>query len=414
MRKGTGNSTKRNYEIIPVFVQDKLYDMDLYLNKLQHLYAAGCLRSLPEILPAGKYVMKKEGKDIRQMLNLSSNDYLGLAGNQALRQDFLQRYVASDLPFSSSSSRLLTGNYPVYTDLEQLIASRFGCEASLLFNSGYHANLGILPAVTDKQTLILADKLVHASLIDGIRLSGASFVRYRHNDYGHLEDLLKKEQGRYARYIIVTESIFSMDGDVADLRYLVALKERYPHILLYVDEAHAIGVRGEHGLGIAEETGTIGEIDFLVGTFGKALASVGAYVVCKDTVKQYLVNTMRPLIFSTGLPPVNIAWSYYIFERLENFQEERKHLEETSRLLNGCITQLTGKCTSSSHIIPYIIGENEACIRCAGQLQEGGFYCLPVRPPTVPAGTSRIRFSLTASITVNEIKRLMALLVSGK
>lgn len=224
----------------------------------------------------------------------------------------------------------MTGNFTVYTELEQLLAERFNREAALLFNSGYHANTGILPALADKQTVILADKLVHASIIDGILLSGVPFQRYRHNDYNHLETLLKRFSGECEQLFIVTESIFSMDGDIADLRRLVELKKTYPNVVLYVDEAHAIGVRGKNGLGIAEEQGCIADIDLLVGTFGKALASMGAYVICDRTIREYLVNYMRPLIFSTALPPFQIAWTRFIFERLPDFTSSRKACTDQS------------------------------------------------------------------------------------
>ena len=198
---------------------------------------------------------------------------------------------------SSSSSRLLTGNFRVYDTLEERLAAMYGRESALVLSSGYHMNTGILPALCDKGTLILADKLVHASLIDGIRLSGARCIRYRHQDYSQDCD----------RIIIVTESIFSMDGDTAPLQRLVEIKRRCGKVMLYVDEAHAVGVRGERGLGLAEECGCIGDIDLLCGTFGKALASVGAYVICDSIIKEYLVNRMRTLIFTTAMPPVNLT-----------------------------------------------------------------------------------------------------------
>ncbi|WP_232432748.1 aminotransferase class I/II-fold pyridoxal phosphate-dependent enzyme, partial [Parabacteroides distasonis] len=196
----------------------------------------------------------------------------------------------------------------------------------------------ILPALTDKQTLLLADKLVHASIIDGILLSGSPFLRYRHNDYDQLERLVQKNACQYETIIILTESIFSMDGDVADLNRLIAIKRQYPNILLYVDEAHAIGARGKTGLGIAEEQSCIQEIDLLVGTFGKALASMGAYLVCSRTIREYLVNTMRPLIFSTALPPFQIAWTSFIWEQLPSFTKERENLLAYSRLLAEALT----------------------------------------------------------------------------
>ena len=332
-----------------------------YNDILETLRASGNLRSLPDIVHRGKWI-EKEGQT---MLNLSSNDYLGLSSRQDLRDEFIEQLQESGLPFSSSSSRLLTGNFMVYTELEELMANRFGREAALLFNSGYHANTGILPALTDKQSLILADKLVHASIIDGILLSGAPYQRYRHNDYEHLEQLLAKYVHVYEQIIIVTESIFSMDGDIADL-----------------------GIR---------------DIDLLVGTFGKALGSMGAYLLCSQTVREYLINTMRPLIFSTALPPAQIAWTKFLFERLPSFTDERHRLAVTSHLLSEALKGKGGEI-SASHIIPFIIGENEDCIQTSLYLQRKGFYCLPVRPPTVPKGTARIRFSLTADITEEEIR----------
>ncbi len=376
-----------------------------YNKSINDLKASGSLRRLPEVKHEGKYILK-EGQ---RMLNLSSNDYLGLASRSDLRNDFLDKLKATKLPLSSTSSRLLTGNYTIYTDMETDMAKRFGREACLLFNSGYHANTGILPALADKQTLIVADKLVHASIIDGILLSGAPFQRYKHNDYAHLERLLAKESPAYEQVIVVTESIFSMDGDTADLNRLVELKKAFPNIILYVDEAHAIGVRGTTGLGLAEEQNCIQDIDLLVGTFGKALASMGAYLLCSNVIREYLVNTMRPLIFSTALPPAQIAWTKYIFDLLPSFATERKQLHKVSSLLREKLKGSGGEI-SASHIIPYIVGENSDCILKAEELQRKGFYCLPVRPPTVPKGTARIRFSLTAAIETQAIDQLTSII----
>lgn len=373
-----------------------------YNTILKQLEQSGNLRRLPDIIHSGNRIEK----DRQTMLNLSSNDYLGLASRTDLQAAFMEEWREQGYPLSSSSSRLLTGNFKVYTELEQLMAQRFDREAALLFNSGYHANTGILPALADKQTLIIADKLVHASIIDGILLSGSPFQRYRHNDYEQLETLLKKHARQYEQIIIATESIFSMDGDIADLRRLVALKRSYPNLCLYVDEAHAIGIRGKNGLGVAEEQDCIQDIDLLVGTFGKALASMGAYLICSRTVREYLINRMRPLIFSTALPPVQIAWTRFLFERLPEFTSLREQLSLTSHLLANALEGKGGEA-SESHIIPYIIGDNTDCIRKAEELQRKGFYCLPVRPPTVPKGTSRIRFSLTADVTVEEIDTLI-------
>lgn len=380
--------------------------MDAFKQQLEQLSAQNQYRSIPDLVHQGRYIMRENCK----MLNMSSNDYLGLASNENLRQSFLQQYGDNFPSFTSSSSRLLTGNFPVYTDLEQLIAQRFQRESVLLFNSGYHANLGILPALTTTKSLILADKLVHASMIDGIRLSQCEFFRYRHNDYEHLKNLLEKNAGKFDRTFIVTESVFSMDGDVVDLNYLVQLKKQFPNTYLYVDEAHAIGVYGKNGLGIAERANVIADIDLLVGTFGKALASMGAYVVCDQILKECLINQMRPLIFSTALSPFNVAWTHFIFERLPQLSKERTHLEQLSAFLRQEVEHRTQIMPSQTCIVPYILGENEATLAKAKALQEQGYYCLPIRPPTVPKGTSRIRLSLTADMTMDEVKQFVACL----
>lgn len=380
--------------------------MDRYTSQLETLAHNGNLRRLPEMEPQGLYLVR----DGVSMLNLSSNDYLGLADNVALKSEFLQTLNPQTCRFSSTSSRLLTGNYPAYTRLEKRLAQLYGAESALVFNSGYHANSGILPAVTDNRSLILADKLVHASIVDGIGLSKARCIRYRHNNYEQLERLVAENADQYERIFIVTESIFSMDGDESDLPRLVTLKRQYPQVYLYLDEAHAFGVRGELGLGCAEEQGVVGDIDFLVGTFGKAAASMGAFVICSETMKQYLVNTMRPLIFTTALPPVNLEWTLFIVNKICNMQKRREHLAQIGRRVREALNPLNGGIVSSSHIIPYVLGESERAVEVALRLQHEGFYLLPVRPPTVPRGTSRLRISLNAECSDSDIDRLITTL----
>lgn len=371
--------------------------------ELQELKEKSNLRKLPAITHEGRNVIV----DGRRMLNLSSNDYLGLANDRKLRREFRETLTTETFLPTSSSSRLLTGNFSIYDRLEQQLADSFGTEAALTFNSGYHANTGILPAVSNTHTLILADKLVHASLIDGIRLSAAKCIRYRHNEYNQLERLLQVNHSEYERIIVVTESIFSMDGDEADLRELVRLKKQYPNVLLYVDEAHAFGVRGQRGLGCAEEQDCINDIDFLVGTFGKALASAGAYIVCRKVIREYLINKMRTFIFTTALPPVTVQWTSFMLERLAGFRQRRETLRFLSNQLREALKNKGYDCPSTSHIVPLITGESRVAIRKAEELQRKGFYALPVRPPTVPEGTSRIRFSLTAEIRESEMEKLI-------
>ncbi|MDO5070962.1 MAG: 8-amino-7-oxononanoate synthase [Pasteurella multocida] len=378
-----------------------------YQQQLADLKAQNQFRQLPQLIHRGRFI-QREGNT---MLNMSSNDYLGLANNEALRQAFFTQYQDQLPALTSSSSRLLTGSFPIYDELESLMAQAFGRESALLFNSGYHANIGILPALADKKTLIVADKLVHASMIDGIRLAQCEFVRFRHHDYVHLEQILQKNDRTFERIIVVTESVFSMDGDCADLTQLVALKQRYPQVMLYVDEAHAIGVLGEKGIGLAEQQGCINQIDILVGTFGKALGSMGAYVICDQVIRDYLVNKMRPLIFSTALPPFNVAWTHFVFQQLPHLQAERAHLAQLSQYLRQAIVDIFQvPMPSESCIVPYILGDNELTVRTAQRLQQQGYYCLPIRPPTVPRGTSRIRFSLTADMQVADVEQFIACL----
>ncbi len=358
--------------------------------QLAVLEAQGNLRRLPEIPPG--------------MVNLSSNDYLGLAADAALRDEFFAT-LPPGVPMSSSSSRLLSGNTEACRALEALLAETHRAEAALVFNSGYHANTGILPALADARTLILADRLVHASLIDGIRLSSARHLRYRHNDLDHLERLLAEHAAAYETVIVVTESIFSMDGDRADLPALAALKRRYPNLMIYLDEAHGVGVRGERGLGCAEEAGVMDEIDFLIGTCGKALASEGAYVICRRIIRDYLINTVRPFIFTTALPPLNLLWTAFIIRRLPQFADRRTRLAALSKQFSTAIGS-----PSDTQIIPLLIGASAEASARAAAIRRHGFYVLPVRPPTVPEGTSRLRFSLTADLATETLDRLIAVI----
>lgn len=374
--------------------------------RLEGLKATGDLRTLAHTTPEGRYILK----DGQRMLNLSSNDYLGLAADRACYADFLQGVSAQDLLPSSSSSRLLTGNHPVFDELETTLAHLYHAESALTFNSGYDANTGILPALAGKDDIILADKLVHASLIDGMRLGQAPWLRYRHNDLNHLEHLLRRHAPDHRRVFIVTESLFSMDGDEAPLRELVNLKRRYPDILLYVDEAHAFGLRGPQGLGCAEEADVVADIDLLVGTLGKAAASAGAFVVCKQAVRQYLVNRMRPFIFTTALPPIVAAWSLYVIRHLPDLADRRRHLADIAGRVHRALAQLTLPDLSCSHIIPIPVGASDKASRLAKDMQRKGFYLLPVRPPTVPEGTARLRLSLRADLTDEEVGRLLDVL----
>ena len=379
--------------------------LDHYAQQLDQLKQQGNLRQFTRSVQDQHYIEI----DQRHMLNLASNDYLGLASDLRLREQFFDETPLTARWMSSSSSRLLTGNFLEYEQLEQALSNAFQGRAALLFNSGYHMNIGILPALSDSRTLILADKLVHASMIDGIRLSGAKYIRYQHNDLNHLQQLLQRyhDDAAYDRIIVVTESIFSMDGDETDLAQLTMLKKQFSKVMLYVDEAHAIGVRGEQGLGCAEQYAVINEIDFLVGTFGKALASVGGYLICAPIIREYLINCMRPLIFSTAQPPICMAWTQFVLARVMISNNARQHLAQLSQVLQQGVQAKGYACPSSSHIVPIVVGESTTTVALAQQLQQAGFYVMPVRPPTVPQHSARVRISLNAKIATDEIAQLI-------
>jgi len=382
-----------------------------YTYRLSKLHEVENFRTLKDVEAVGSNIIYND----KEMINLSSNDYLGLGFDKLIVDEF-HKYIKAndqDVYYTSASSRLLTGNHKNYTSLEKNIAETFEREAALVFNSGYHANTGILPALAGKSDLIIADKFVHASIIDGINLSKAEMVRFRHMDYLQLQDILSKRRDDYENVFIVSESIFSMDGDVADMQMLIDIKNEYD-AFLYIDEAHAIGVRGVNGLGCCEEQVCIDDVDFIVGTFGKALASMGAYCVCDQVFKDYLINNMRTLIFTTALPPVNVAWTEFIFDKLPELQEKRIHLEEISNRLREAIDEMGYKTFGDSHIVPLITGSNESSVELSEYLQENNFFALPVRQPTVPAGSARIRFSLNANIEDWQMDQLIEILRNYK
>lgn len=363
---------------------------------LEGLRRGACLRALPST-PKG-------------LVNLSSNDYLGLLEDEALRESFYAQLHGEARLLSAASSRLLTGSTEEARLLETELARAYGTEAALVFGSGYHANTGILQAVAGPKTLVLADKLIHASMIDGIRLAGCDYVRFRHNDLGHARVLLERRAADYDEVMLMTESVFSMDGDRTDLKALTALKADFPNLILYLDEAHGVGVFGPNGLGCAEAEDVLGDIDILVGTLGKALSSTGAYVVCRADLRDILVNRMRPFIFTTALPPVNLAWTRFVLAALPAMAARRERLQSMGRRLADTVRAKGVPCASASQIVPWLVGPNDAAVAAAAAFRSAGFYVLPIRPPTVPEGTARLRFSLTAALTEADFGRLLEVL----
>lgn len=345
----------------------------------------------------------------KTLTDFSSNDYLGLAVRNDLRLEFLQSDTARDALFSSSASRLLSASQDYYFELESLLAGLYNREA-LLFNSGYHANSGIIPALTDSKTLILADRLVHASIIDGIKLAGCDFSRFRHNDIGHLEKLIKRS-GRDGgeNIIVIVESIYSMDGDSSPVEELISLKSRYPQLILYIDEAHAFGVAGPQGLGLAMASSQPEAFDIIIGTLGKAAASTGAFAILSNRLKSICINKARSFIFSTALPPINAAWSTFIIKQMLSMDVEREHLSTLASQLDTGLKSLTAGNPSEStpsHIRPFIIGDATRALEISNRLANRGLKVLPIRTPTVPPGTERLRISLSAAMSSADIDSL--------
>ena len=362
-----------------------------YKQELDALKLNSHLRSIKDFSQkSGKYITFEN----KELLNLSSNNYLGFADNEEITQEFLD-FAGAKHPLGSASARLLTGTLPVYKELEVLLCELFNKESTLIFNSGYHANVGITSSIAGKNDVIFSDKLNHASIIDGMRLSQAKFFRYQHNNIESLEKLLIRERKNFDNAIIVTESVFSMDGDIADLKKIAEFKKKYNCILI-VDEAHAFGVFGSKGLGICETLGLLPEIDILVGTFGKSIGSMGAFAVGNKVLIDYLTNKARSFIFSTALPPISIAFSKWIIENKLPYT-----LEKRQKML-----ALGNKLGSQSHIIPVIIGGNAETEQMCKRLFDAGYFTLPIRPPTVPDGTSRIRISLTTDIEEKDLAKL--------
>lgn len=360
-----------------------------YKSLLERLTSSGNLRTIPtEADPTS-----------RMPLDLSTNDYMGYASDQSLQEQFFASTGRTSIPLTSSAARLLAGCQEHYHRLEKRLGELYGREA-LLFNSGYHANTGLVSGLTDSSDIILADKLVHASIIDGMKLSDATHNRWRHNDISHLKRLISRirEGQPEARIWIVAESVYSMDGDFAPIDELIELKEHDSNIMLYIDEAHAVGCMGHRGLGLVADHPKADRVDVIVGTLGKALASQGAYAIVSPMLRQVAVNRCRSFIFSTALPPISAAWSLFVLEHSIIQDELRNHLANISTRMRRNLGLEAG-----THIVPYIIGDAKRTLDISHKLLDLGIKILPIRTPTVPPGTERLRISLNASMTADQI-----------
>ncbi|EAI5622314.1 aminotransferase class I/II-fold pyridoxal phosphate-dependent enzyme [Campylobacter upsaliensis] len=368
---------------------------------LQTLENEANLRTLTPLKHEGNFVFK-QGK---KLLNLAGNDYLALATNSALKKEFLESVREEDLYFSSSSSRSLSGNFEIYEKLENTLKNKLQKEV-LLFNSGYQLNSSCIAALASvPHTLFLADRLIHASMIDGLR--GANFLRFRHNDMEHLQILLEKNHAKYENIIILSEALFSMDGDLAKLQELVGLKKKYKNVLLYIDEAHSVGCFGG-GFGLVKELEL--EVDFLIFTFGKALASMGACMITSKQFKDFFINKARVLIYSTALPPINVAFSLFIFEKIASFEKQRIKLKALSEHFKKILRAKELEFLGDYYIISLILKENQKALEVALKLEENGIFAPAIKTPTVPKNSARIRFSLHANLSERELDKIAELL----
>jgi len=340
-------------------------------------------------------------------INLSSNDYLGLSTDPRLKQALVEAVARTEL-VGSTGSRLLSGNAPEWEELESEFASFAGTEAALYFGSGYAANIGLLSSILRPADIVFSDALNHASLIDGMRQSRAAKVIYPHGDLKFLESALREHRGSAGARVIVTESVFSMEGDVAPLAALIELAREYDAELV-IDEAHAIGVCGPEGRGVAAELGIEREAFAIIHTCGKALACAGAFVCGSNSLKHFLVNHARTFIFSTAMPPYLARQIQAALALAREAESERSHLRKIAAELRAGIAAAGLNCgASKAHIVPVMLGSNEVALHVASELQRAGFAVKAIRPPTVPPGTSRVRLSLTSRITVEDIHRLVA------
>ncbi len=362
----------------------------------------GLRRQLQPVLPLPGGKLSIAGKIY---LNLSSNDYLGLSQHRALKE--AAAAAIEKWGIGSGASRLITGNHQLYECLEEKVARFKNKEASLIFSSGYMANIGVLSSLLQKGDRVFSDELNHASIIDGIRMSKARVYIYRHGDTEHLEELISasSEEGRP---VIVTDTVFSMDGDIAPLDRLAAIRRRHD-CLLVVDEAHATGVLGKNGAGAAEFFQVEKDIDVTVGTFSKALGSYGAYVAGSRELIDFLTNRARSLIYTTALPAAVLAANIASLEVMTEDPGLRERLKSNAAFLSQGLSGMGFRILpSQTAILPLMVGESRQAIDFSSELLQEGIVAKPIRPPTVPEGTARIRLTASAAHSAYELEQAMA------
>ena len=360
-------------------------------NKINNLN----LRTLTEYCPIDAVRVRRDDKEY---LMMASNNYLGLTFDERVIEGAIKG--AQQYGTGSGGSRLVSGTFPLFTDLERDLAKFKNTEKALVFNTGYMANVGTISAIADKNTIIFSDALNHASIIDGCRLSRGSVKAYNHCDVDELKYLLKEVE-RNTRKLIVTDGVFSMDGDIAPLDKLYELSREY-NALLMVDDAHATGTIGS-GHGTAAYYGLEKEVDIQLGTLSKSLGSVGGYVAANSTIIDYLVNMSRSFIFSTALSPADIGAALAALHVLESDTSVLRRLQNNVNYMADCLNSIGIYATNDTPIFPILIGSNEDTLTVSNYLYNAGIIGTAIRPPTVPVGESRIRLTVTAAHNKEQI-----------
>jgi 8-amino-7-oxononanoate synthase len=374
---------------------------DFLQKELKGLENLGLLRTLKTLhSPQGREI-KLEGK---RVLNFSSNDYLGLANDARIKRAALEAITESGL--GSGASRLVCGNMYPHEKLEADLALFKKTESALVFSSGYLANLGIIPALVDRHSVVLSDKLNHASIIDGIILSRAKLLRYPHADMQALREILKNLPAS-KRKLIVTDTVFSMDGDRAPLKEIADLAGRYEAMVM-VDEAHAFGVLGKRGSGLVEELSLEGQVDIQMGTLSKAAGSFGAYACGTKVLRDYLINKSRSFIYTTAMPPLLAEASRAALKIIREGSQLRGQLQEKADYLRAGL-KVMGFDTmySSTPIIPVLVKDPLRAVEMSQRLLRQDIFVQAIRPPTVPTGTARLRLTVTAAHTQDDLERLL-------
>lgn len=374
--------------------------MDYITEKLEKIKTKGLYRELRHIETAQCPRVKIDGKDL---ILLGSNNYLSLCDDPRLKEAAIE--AINKYGVGSGGSRLTTGSYDIHKKLEEKIASFKGTEASIVFNTGYMANVGIITALCDKNWVIFCDKLNHASIIDGCRLSGAKLVRYKHCDMNDLLNKINKFKG--CNNLIVTDGVFSMDGDIAPLPTIVKIAKEH-NMITMVDDAHAVGVLGKNGSGTSSYFNLNNEIDIMMGTLSKSVASEGGYVAGSKDLINYLRNSARSFIYSTALAPAAIAVSIKALEIIEQDEERRNNLLEMSHWFQNELRKAGfNVAETQTPIIPIMIGSADKAVEFNKCLLEEGIYVPAIRPPSVPEGTSRLRVSLMATHTKQDLEEAL-------